>query len=151
MSTSVERLSPVLQDVSDEPPTPLGSSDTSSTYFRRKAILAGAASGVTGSRSPGTSDAKPVSAGTDEEFAWSSSSGESASSDKLSGSALGKSPGKHAAMTALEVSGHVMRGDLEVAIRDVQRCRSLTWISQEMRIQLGRCLYELTLARRMAP
>lgn len=148
---SWDPLSAVLQDVSDEPPTPQGSSDTSSTYFRRKAARAGAASGVTGSRSPGTSDAKPVCAGAGEEFSWSSSPGESGAGHKLSGSALRATPGKALAMGAVEVGAHVMRGDLEVAIRDLQLCRSLEWISQEMRVQLGRCLYELTAARRMCP
>lgn len=45
----------------------------------------------------------------------------------------------------------IMKGDLEVAMRDLQTCRSFRWLSQEMRIQLGRCLYELTVARRMCP
>jgi hypothetical protein len=53
--------------------------------------------------------------------------------------------------SAVQSSAHIMRGDLEVAIRDMQRCRSLSWISDEMRGQLGRCLYELTTARRMCP
>ena len=48
-------------------------------------------------------------------------------------------------------SALIMRGDLEVAIRDLQVCRALSWISDEMRGQLGRCLYELTAARRMCP
>lgn len=139
------------QDVSNEPPTPPGSFDTSSTTFRRKAGPAGAASGVTGSRSPGTSDAKQVCAGGAEEFSWSSPPGESGGADKQSCSALRRSPGKAYAMGAVEVGAHVMRGDLELAIRDLQRCRALSWISQEMRIQLGRCLYELTAARRMCP
>jgi len=145
-------MSPVLQDVSDEAPTPPASFDTSSTTnFRRKPVLAGAASGVTERRSSGTSDAKPVCEVADEDFSWSCPPGETASGHKQSGSTLSYSPGKRGSMTAVEVSGHVMKGDLEIAIKDLQRCRSLTWISQELRIQLGRCLYELTLARRMCP
>jgi hypothetical protein len=54
-------------------------------------------------------------------------------------------------LSSLEVSGLIMRGDLEAAIKDLSRCRSYAWVSQELRIQLGRCLYELTAARRMAP
>lgn len=72
------------------------------------------------------------------------------------GRSVGVSPAKphelnEALSKAFECSALIMRGDLELAIRDLQRCRSLSWISQEMRIQLGRCLYELTKARRMAP
>lgn len=141
-----------IKDVSDEPSTRLGSSDTSSTiYFRRKPGPEGAASGVTDSRSSGTSDAKPVCAGADEDLSWCRSPGQTGGGHKQSGSALSDSPVKRSSMTALEVSGHVMRGDLEIAIKDLQRCRALTWISQELRIQLGRCLYELTAARRLCP
>lgn len=69
---------------------------------------------------------------------------------------LGTSPAKpsdieRARASSIETSCLVMRGDLEACIRDMQVCRSLSWISQEMRIQLGRCLYELTAARRMCP
>lgn len=46
---------------------------------------------------------------------------------------------------------HIMRGDLEACIRDVNVCRRFPWISEELRDQLGRCLFELTSARRMAP
>lgn len=45
----------------------------------------------------------------------------------------------------------IMRGDLEVCIRDINVCRRFAWISDELRDQLGRCLFELTSARRMAP
>jgi hypothetical protein len=128
-----------LQDVSNEPPTPLGSFDTSSTTFRRKAVVPGAARGVTNRRSFGTSLAKPVCAVT------------AGGGDKQSGSTLVATPGTTYAMTAVEVGCHVMRGDLDLAIRDLQRCRSMKWISEEMRGQLSRCLFELTAARRMCP
>lgn len=125
------------KDVSKEPPTPLGSFDTSSTTFRRKAVVPGAARGVTDRRSSGAPLAKPVCAGT--------------AGHKQSGSTLRSTPGTSYAMTAVEVGCHVMRGDLELAIRDLQRCRSMKWISEEMRGQLSRCLFELTAARRMCP
>lgn len=109
---------PIQMSVFSEPLPPSGSETTRSTTFLEPEMAnAGAASGVTGSRSPGTSDAKP-----------------------------GELP-----MTSMEVSCLVMRGELELAIRDLQRCRSLSWITQEMRIQLGRCVYELIAARRMCP
>lgn len=144
---------PRIKDVSNEPPTPLGSFDTSSTTnFRRESVSPeDAARGVTESRSSGASLAKPVCAGTDEDLSWRRSPGQTASCHKQSGSTFGATLGTKHAMTAVEVGCHVMRGDLEVAIRDLQRCRSMKWISEEMRGQLSRCLYELTAARRMCP
>jgi hypothetical protein len=53
-------------------------------------------------------------------------------------------------LTSLECSALIMRGDLDLAIRDLSRCRQYVWLSQELRCQLGRCLYELHTARRMA-
>lgn len=142
---------PRIKDVSNEPPTPLGSFDTSSTTFRRKAVVPGAARGVTDRRSSGAPLAKPVCAGTAEDLSWRRSPGQTASGHKQSGSTLRSTPGTAYAMTAVEVGCHVMRGDLELAIRDLQRCRSMKWISEEMRGQLSVCLWHLTLARRMCP
>lgn len=131
------------QDVSEEPLHPLGSSDTSSPITScGKAGSAGAARGVTGSRSPGTSLAKPsevLEVPTRKVFY------------ERIGSTVSDIEAREEGLGALEVGCHVMRGDIEVAISDLQRCRSLEWISQELRIQLGRCLFELIAARRMVP
>lgn len=136
------------KDVSNEPPTPLGSFDTSSTCnFRRKADLAGAARGVTRSRSLGTSLAKPRSEDSDAPGVVPG-----ATEPQDGGSTQNRQSVEYAAaLASCEASCLIMRGDLALAIRDLQRCRSLTWISEELRSQLGRCLYELTLARRMCP
>lgn len=137
-------------DVSSEPPTLPGSFDTSSTIPRREAGPRGAARGVTNRRSFGTSLAKPLCAGAAEDLPWSFQ-GQTGSGHKQGGSALSPTTRTTYAMTAVEVGCHVMRGDLAIAIRDLQRCRRLSWISDEMRAQLGRCLHELTAARRMCP
>lgn len=109
------------QKVSNRPHLPSGRFDTFSTTFSDPDMgSVGAAGGVTGCCSPGTSPAKPRDL-------------------------------KQAHDSIIEAGRMVMRGDLEACIRDLQVCRSLSWISQEMRIQLGRCLYELTAARRMCP
>jgi hypothetical protein len=130
------------KDVSNEPPTSPGSFDTSSTSnFRRKSDSSeDAARGVTECRSSGASLAKP-------RFEYEICRLESHAKD--GGSPLSPFAIKHSKMTALEVSCHVMRGDLDMAIKDLSRCRSLSWLSQEMRQQLGRCLFELHTARRM--
>jgi hypothetical protein len=72
------------------------------------------------------------------------------------GRSVGTSPAKsHDLESAFNCeivnSAAIMRGDLELAIRDLSRCRRFTWLSDELRAQLGRCLHELTLARRSCP
>jgi hypothetical protein len=72
------------------------------------------------------------------------------------GRSAGTSPAKapelrRANINEIVCQSHLMRGDLEACIRDVNVCRRFTWISDELRDQLGRCLFELTSARRMAP
>jgi hypothetical protein len=108
-------------NVSTEPPTPLGSVDTFTTTFPAPEMTLMGA-------------ARGVTTG------------------RSVGTSLAKPPELNGAFnSAIVCSAHVMRGDLEVAIRDLQKCRALSWLSDEMRGQLGRCLYELTAARRMCP
>lgn len=53
-------------------------------------------------------------------------------------------------MSQVEVAFAVLKGDLDLAIHDLERMRRLESFDQALRIQLGRCLYELQKARRIA-
>ena len=69
------------------------------------------------------------------------------------GRSVGTSSAKplvHGKMSAVQVAFGVLKGDLDLAIRDLERMRRAQAFSQEIRIQLGRCLYELQKARRLA-
>lgn len=96
----------------------------------------------------GTTDATAFSA---PEMAFAGAAG-----GVTTGRSVGTSPAKavelrRANINEIVCQSHLMRGDLEAAIRDLNVCRRFTWISDELRDQLGRCLFELTSARRMAP
>lgn len=144
---SWDPLSPVLQDVSDEPPTPSGSFETSSTSYRRKAgHPIGAAGSVTDCRSTGALPAKPLCEDLPKANAVP------ALGKPEQGGSTFKDTGSRelsALMTAREASCHVLCGDLDLAIRDLNKFRSFCWLSQTIRMQLGRCLFELNTARRM--
>lgn len=109
-------------DVSTGPLSESGPVDTSSTFSleRHNTVRGGGAGGVTKRRFFGASPAN--------------------SHRHINGGT----------MSSVEVSALIMRGDLQAAINDLSRCRSYFWLSQELRAQLGRCLYELHKARRMA-
>jgi hypothetical protein len=109
-------------DVSTGPLSESGPVDTSSTFSleRYNTARAGGAGGVTKRRFFGASPANPQR--------------------HINGGT----------MSSVEISALIMRGDLQAAINDLSRCRSYVWLSQELRTQLGRCLYELHTARRMA-
>jgi len=95
----------------------------------------------------GTTDATAFSA---PEMA-SAGAARGVTAGRSAGTSLAKSPELTKALNrGIVCAANVMRGDLDAAIRDVSRCRRYEWISEEMRVQLGRCLYELTEARRMA-
>lgn len=69
------------------------------------------------------------------------------------GRSVGVPPAKphlHEKMSAVQVAFCVLKGDLDQAIRDLERMRRAQSFDQALRIQLGRCLYELQRARRMA-
>jgi hypothetical protein len=156
-------FAPTQKTVSTEPPTLVGSVDTvPTTFLAPEMAVTGAAGGVTTRCSVGTSPAKPPNQGVtsygsnDVSPLFEDSDG----ADVVPGPAEPQNGGatpkrlavKYAKpMASCEASCLIMRGDLELAIRDLQKCRSFSWISQELRIQLGRCLYELTATRRMCP
>jgi hypothetical protein len=69
------------------------------------------------------------------------------------GRSVGTPPAKlgvHSKMSSVQVAYSVLKGDLELSIRDLERMRRAQAFSQDLRIQLGRCLYELQRARRLA-
>lgn len=69
------------------------------------------------------------------------------------GRSVGTPPAKlgvHSKMSSAQVAYCVLKGDLDLAIRDLERMRRAQAFSQDLRIQLGRCLYELQRARRFA-
>lgn len=73
------------------------------------------------------------------------------SAGRSAGTFLAKSPELEKSLNSkLVFSAAIMRGSIELAISDLQKCRRFDWISEEMRAQLGRCLFELTEARKMA-
>lgn len=121
-------------DVGTEPLLSSGSVLTSATF----SSIGDKAGGVTRCRFLGATPANP----------WRKA--KTKCKPKREGSPLRK-PVTYSKETSVENSCLIMRGDLELAIRDLSRCRAFSWISDELRRQLGACLYELTLARRMCP
>jgi len=69
------------------------------------------------------------------------------------GRSVGAAPAKpyvQPHMSRSQVAFAVLKGDLDLAIHDLERMRRGSVFGQEIRIQLGRCLYELQRARRLA-
>lgn len=85
-------------------------------------------------------------------FGLSSAIPAGAAGGVTTGRSVGTSSAKplvHHKMSQVEVACAVLTGDLDLAIHDLERMRRLESFDQALRIQLGRCLFELQRARRM--